>query len=639
MNRGKTQLSRRDFINGCALSVAAGSAISPLEALAQGALSPYALPADYYPPTLQGLRGSHDGSFEVAHDMRIGKQWDATDAGDHDYDLVVVGGGLSGLAAAYFYRKQHGPGARILIIENHDDFGGHAKRNEFWHDDRMYLVNGGTLNVEAPSQYSTVAGGLLWELGVDRTRYFEKNSGMWTNYADMGLQGSMFFDRETFGTDKLVVGWGDSPIRETIKNAPLSDDVKRDAIRLYETTENYLPELDKKATKEKLTHMSYRDYVVNVARCHPDVVKLFNTSLMGLFVTGMDAVPAIYCREMGYPGFDGLNLDEISPDQLAHEPGGQHGRENQDRANNGDPDMYFPDGNATIARLLVRSLIPGALPGSSMEDVITARVDYGMLDREENNVRIRLNSTAIDVGHTNNGQVQTSYVNDGKAAYVRSKGAVLACWNSVIPYICDEIPQAQKEALSYGVKAPLVYTGVLISNWQSFADAGISRVTAPGGYYPSIGLQPMLEMGSYRTARSPDDPIVVRMSCYYSAAGLSRRDQHRAGRNALLATTFDTFEHHIRDQLTRILGPTGFDNERDILGITVNRWPHGYAYSYNPLFDPEEWAYTTTADRPAVIGRQPIGHITIANADAAASPHTDAAINEAYRAVSELGDG
>ena len=159
-------INRRDFLNGCALSVAAGSAISPLEALAQGALNPAALPPDYYPPIKQGLRGSHEGSFEVAHDMRTGKTWDAVDAGDRTYDLVVVGGGLSGLSAAYFYRKQHGPGSKILIIDNHDDFGGHAKRNEFWHDGRMYLVNGGTLNVEAPSQYSTVAAGLLWELGI-----------------------------------------------------------------------------------------------------------------------------------------------------------------------------------------------------------------------------------------------------------------------------------------------------------------------------------------------------------------------------------------------------------------------------------------------------------------------------------------
>ena len=635
----KNGLSRRDFLNGCALTVAAGSAISPLEALAQGALSPYALPADYYPPTRQGLRGSHDSSFEVAHQLRLGKKWQAVDADDHDYDLVVVGGGLSGLAAAYFYRKQHGPSARILIIENHDDFGGHAKRNEFWHDDRMYLVNGGTLNVEAPSQYSTVAGGLLWELGIDRTRYFEKNRGMFSNYADMGLKGSMFFDKETFGTDKLVVGWGDSSISESIESAPLSEQVKRDAIRLYEGKEDYLPELDAAQTRDRLNRLSYRDYVVEIVKCHPDVVRLFDTSLMGLFVTGMDAVPASYCREMGYPGFAGLKLDQISPDQLANEPGGQHGRENQARANEGDPDMYFPDGNATIARLLVRSLIPGSLPGSSMEDVVTSRVDYSMLDRDENKIRIRLNSTVINVKNTNDGQVETSYVSDGKAYKVRSGGSVLACWNPVIPYICDDIPEQQKEALSYGVKSPLVYTGVLVSNWNSFADAGISRVTSPGGYWPSIGLQPSLEMGSYRTARSPDEPIVVRMSCYFTSPGLSRRDQHRAGRSKMLATTFDTFEHHIRDQLTRILGPTGFEDERDILGITVNRWPHGYTYSYNPLFDPQEWAYTTTDERPCVIGRQPVGRITIANADSAASPHTDAAINEAYRAISELGDG
>jgi len=632
-------INRRDFLNGCALSVAAGSAISPLEALAQGALNPYALPADYYPPIKQGLRGSHEGSFEVAHDMRTGNIWDAVDAGDHTYDLVVVGGGLSGLAAAYFFRKQHGPGAKILIIDNHDDFGGHAKRNEFWHEGRMYLVNGGTLNVEAPSQYSTVAGGLLWELGVDRTRYFEKNSGMWTNYADMGLKGSMFFDKETFGSDRLVVGWGSEPISESIKNAPLSDEVKRDAVRFYESKQNYLADFDAVETRKKLMHMSYRDYIIEVAKCHPDVVRLFDTSLLGIFVTGMDAIPASYCREMGYPGFAGLNLEEISKNQLAHEPGGQHGRENQERADDSDPDMYFPDGNATIARLLVRSLIPAAVPGSSMEDVVTARVDYSQLDREEHNVRIRLNSTAINVANKSGGMVEASYVNDGTAYKVRSGGVVMACWNSVIPYICDEIPAQQREALGYGVKSPLVYTGTLISNWQSFIDAGISRVSAPGGFYPSIGLAPSLEMGSYRTARNPEEPVVVRMSTYFTSPGLSRREQHRIGRNKMLATTFDTFEYHIRDQLNRVLGPTGFDAERDILGITVNRWPHGYTYAYNPLYDPEEWAYTTTNDRPCVVGRQPIGRITIANADSAASPHTDAAIGEAYRAVSELNGG
>lgn len=634
--RDERGISRRDFVNGCALSLAAGTSLSPLEALAQDLLDPTALPPDYYPPLSQGMRGSHNGSFEAAHEARDGRAWRASDAGDRKYDLVVVGGGLSGLSAAYFFQKQVGPDARILILDNHDDFGGHAKRNEFRHGDRMHLMNGGTLNVEAPSQYSTVAAGLLWELGIDRQRYFEKNAGRWSRYGDMGLKGGMFFGHETFGEDKLVVGWEDLPVGEFVREAPFSPEVKLDAIRLYEEKKDYLPGLNAAEKRQTLMRMSYRDFVVNIVGCHPDVMHLFDSSLLGIFVTEMDAVPASYCREMGYPGFDGMGLDEIPPNQLAYEPGGQHGRENRVRAESGDPDMYFPDGNATLARLLVRSLVPGAVPGSSMEDVVTAKADYRLLDRDDNKVRIRLNSTAIDVANVNDDEVETTYVLGDNAYTVRSSNVVMACWNTVIPHICREVSPAQAEALAYGSKSPLVYTSVLVSNWQPWVRAGISSVTAPGGFHPSIGLPPQLELGEYRTSRDPNEPIVLRMSTYFREPGLSRREQHRIGRNRMLATSFDTFEHHIRDQLSRILGPTGFDEAQDILGITVNRWPHGYTYSYNPLFDPEEWAYTTTAERPCVIGRQRIGRIAIANADAAASPHTDAAINEAYRAVGEL---
>ena len=631
-----SKINRRDFVNGCALSLAAGTSVSPLQAVAQGLLDPTALPPDYYPPTRQGLRGSHEGSFESAHDMRDGKSWNVVDAGDPVYDLVVVGGGISGLSAAHFWRRQMGPGARILVLDNHDDFGGHAKRNEFWHDGRMHLLNGGTLNVEAPSQYSTVAAGLLWDLGIDRTRYFDKNAGMWSRYAEMGLKGGMFFDEETFGEDKLVVGYGDMPLADVLRDAPVSDEVRLDVFRLYEEKRDYMPGLDADEKRQALTKMSYRDYVINIVECHPDVMRFFDSNLLGIFVTGMDAVPAIYCQEMGYPGFDGLGLEPLSPDQLVYEPGGQHGRENAARAQSGDPDMYFPDGNATIARLLVRSLIPDAVDGSSMEDIITAKVDYSQLDRDGSNARIRLNSTVVSVGHVSDSSVEVGYVLGDAAYSVLGRNVVLACWNNVIPHICTEVPPKQSEALRYGQKSPLVYTSVLTSNWRSWVDAGVSRVSAPGGFHPSIGLPPSLELGDYQTSRNPDEPIAVRMSCYFNEPGLSRREQHRVGRNRMLATPFSTFEHHIRDQLSRILGPTGFDDERDILGITVNRWPHGYTYSYNPLFDPEEWAFTTTAERPAVVGRQRIGRIAIANADAAASPHTDAAINEAYRAVSEL---
>ncbi len=636
--KSKTSLSRRDFLNGCALGVVAGSTLSPLDAIAQGTLGAEALSPDYYPPTLQGMRGSHAGSFELGHAMRDGRRWQATAASDGHYDLVVVGGGISGLAAAHFYRKQHGPDAKILILDNHDDFGGHAKRNEFWHEGRMHLVNGGTLNVEAPSQYSTIAAGLLWELGIDKTAYFAKNRDMFSIYSDMGLKGSTFFDKENFGADKLVVGYNEMPHREAIAQSPLNGVAEQDAIRLYETREDYFVGLSAEETRLRLGRMSYQDYLLDVVKCHADVVKLFRSSLHSSFVVGPDAIPAIYYRDSGYPGFAGLNLEDLPRNLLANEPGGQHGRENSKRASEGDPDMYFPDGNATITRLLVRSLIPGAVTGSNNEDIVSAAVDYSLLDRPSSDTRIRLNSMVVDVRHENDKRVKTSYLLNGNAYSISSDAVVLACWNTIIPYICPDISATQKEALAYGIKSPLVYSGVLLSNWQSFVDTGISRVSAPGGYFSSFGLQASVEMGDYKTARDPRDPIVVRLSAYFDAPGqnLSRRQQHLAGRNEMLNTSFDTFEYHIRDQLSRVLGAAGFDDERDILGITVNRWPHGYTYSYNPLSDPAEWAYSTTANRPCVVGRQRVGRIAIANADASASPHTDGAINEAYRAVTEL---
>ena len=598
------------------------------------------IPADYYPPTLQGMRGSHEGSFEIAHGMRDGASWQAVDAGEAEYDLVVVGGGISGLSAAYFFIKQNGPNSRVLIIDNHDDFGGHAKRNEFWHDGRMYLVNGGTLNVEAPSQYSTVAAGLLWELGIDRTRYFEKNRDMFSFYRDLDLKSSMFFDRENFGSDKLIVDYNNLPIRDAMAQAPLSTKAKEDVVRLYETTENYFEGLNADDTRRRLSQMSYKDYLLNVVQCSPEVVKLFQSSFHGSFVVGPDAIPAIYFRDSGYPGFDGLNLEDLPENLLINEPGGQHGRENQRRASRGDPDMYFPDGNATITRLLVRALIPDAVPTGDMEDIVTAQVDYSQLDRADNNCRIRLNSTVIDVRHLNEQQVQTSFVVNNQAYSVTSKNVVMACWNTVIPYLCPEVPAPQKQALSYGVKSPLVYTGVLLSNWQSFVEGGIYSTRAPTSFFSNVGLQASVRMGEYQTSRDPAEPIVVRMSAYFDVpdSDLSRREQHLLGRERLLNTSFDEFELTIRDQLSRILGASGFEHERDILGITVNRWPHGYSYSYNPLSDPYEWAYSTTSERPAIVGRQRVGRIAIANADASASPHTDGAINEAYRAVNELLD-
>ena len=628
-------VSRRDFLSGIPVALT-GTALACQEVPAfQSEIEREGGAA--YPPLRTGMRGSHAGSFEVGHQMaHEGRSWEAPDTGEA-YDLVVVGAGISGLSAAHYFAKEAGPDARILLLDNHDDFGGHAKRNEFHLDGRTYLMNGGTLNVEAPSQYGDIAGGLLKEIGIDRKRYYESVSAVSDTYGNLGLQRAMFFDRETFGTDQLVAGIGRRPLSEFLADSPMPEAVRNDLIRLHADGQpDYLPDLSPAEKKAFLATISYKDFLLEYAKCDPGVVWFFDHRPKGLFCTGIDAYPARYAWEEGLPGFSGMEIPETPPDALADEPGGQHGRENQARADSGDPDLYFPDGNATITRLLVRGLIPNAIPGSTMEDVVMAPLDYGMLDQPDNRARIRLSSTVIRVEPGEAGPARITYVHGDQGHTVTAGRVILACWHNIIPYLVPEMPKAQRDALSWPVKSPLQYTSVLLHNWRAFTEAGVSSISAPGGYHTSVGLAPQLALGDYRTSTSPDEPLVVRMNRYPCEPGLSRREQHQIGRMELLHTTFETVEANIRDQLNRMLGRSGFDDQRDVAAITVNRWPHGYTYSYNPLFDPPEWSFEAGDGRPHVSARQPFGRIAIAGTDSAGSPHTDAAIREAHRAVAEI---
>src|SRR5208282_3393620 len=193
-------ITRRDFLNGVGLALTGSLAYSWFEALGQpAAFAPEKAPG-YYPPAKRGLRGSHDGSWEVAHALRDGKTWHtATIDPDEVYDLVVVGGGISGLSAAYFFRKAAGPNARILVLDNHDDFGGHAKRNEFHVGNAFRLGFGGTFSIESPAPYSPEARAVIEELGIDVASYPKYHDA--NLYRSLGLQSKIFFDKETFGAD------------------------------------------------------------------------------------------------------------------------------------------------------------------------------------------------------------------------------------------------------------------------------------------------------------------------------------------------------------------------------------------------------------------------------------------------------
>jgi len=612
-------ISRRDFLNGVALTVAAG-----LTPAAQIAAQP-----SRYPPALTGLRGQHEGSFEAAH--ALARQRQSFPANglpiEESYDLVVVGGGISGLSAAWFYRRER-PSARILILDNLDDFGGHAKRNEFALNGRHIVGYGGSQSLQSPnSLYSLVAKGLLRELGVDTARFetaFERGL-----YPSLGLSRGLFFNREAFGRDALVSGDAVSanadetarrlsnakPLSEFVSAFPISEASKAQLIALHGGTSDPLAGKSVEEKRDILRRTSYRDFLTKIHGCSEEVANCFQGRTLGFFGLGCDAVPAADARDLGYPGFAGLNL-----------PGDANAAWKE-------PYIYhFPDGNASIARLLVRSLIPAVAPGGSMDDVVLAPFDYGKLDGSGQNIRIRLDSTCVNVGNAGD-KAQVAYVRDGTLRRVEARHVVLACFHAMIPHLMPELPAPQREALARNVKTPIVYTNVVVRNWRAFENLKVSSISAPMSFHHQVSLDFPVSLGGYNHPRDPGEPMVLHLAHVPGAPnqGLDARTQFRIGQGKLMAMTFADFEDRIRDELDRMVGAGGFSSARDIAAITVNRWPHGYSYVANTLYDADDYDDTVLK-----VARQHSGQVAIANTDAGGDAWVHFAIDQAERAVREL---
>ncbi len=608
------QITRRDFIHGVSvatlgLAMPVGCGPAPKDSNVQSS-------SIGYPPTRTGMRGSQPGSFETAHALaREGVHFDNPVHLDEEYDLVVVGAGISGLTAAYEYRKKFGPESRILILDNHDDFGGHARRNEFHQGGDMRLSWGGTMNLEHLSFTDTVLA-FLAELGIDVQQLSKE-----LDFHYGGDEPAIWFDADTFGSDVLVPGFSmysrNLEVLDRIDRFPISDSGRVALKQFYSSEANVLRGMSEREIEHVLRRTSYTDFLSRYAGLPDEVVDLFVKSTDGYWGVQPHSLSTTEALNAWLPG---SHLLGDATDRAA-------GLEESETV------AMFPDGNASIARLLVQSLVADVAPGANADNIAVAQFDYDKLDRPGNSTRLRLESTAVHVANES-GRVAVTYVKDGVNTRVRGTHCVLACYHTIIPHICPEIPEKQKEAARYQVKHPMLVTNVLLRSGEPFEKLGITGAYCPGRMHAKVWLIKGVNTAGYQQGHDVQGPVPV---MFWGMIAPPRQDvpiheQLRQSRQVMLEMTFEDYEREVRTVLDGMLGPAGFNAANDILAITVNRWPHGYSYGYLDLWDPE-WE---AGQAPHEIARQSVGNIVIANSDAAASAYTQSAIEEAIRAIGEL---
>ncbi len=609
------RITRRQFIDGAL--VAAGGSLLPLGC--RRPADPDELDAPIYPPALTGLRGSHPGSNAHAHAMAFaGKSdWGPAHKPGESYDLVVVGGGISGLAAACFFQQRHGGEKTVLVLDNHDDFGGHARRNEHTVGGETLITYGGSQTIVEPRHASKTVLTLLKDIGVDIGRF---DSAYDRGFYERNNLGAVtHFNEEVFGEDKVVrhpfcnypnyiegiMMGGKLTSEQAAQQAPLSDKGKAQLLRVL-AGGLHLIDVPEEELADYIRSHSYFDYLKNTLGVDdPGVLRMARHSGLDWAQTGTDLMTIGTAKSCGALGFAPKAVyDDDNP-----------------------YNCHFPDGNAGVARALVKKLVPDVAEGDDAEELVLSRFDYGRLDEARSPVRIRLSSTVVNVRHAgapeDSDEVLVDYVNGDSLHQVKAKHVVMACYNMMIPYIVSDLPDEQAAALRLQTKSPLQYSTVGLRNWRAMKEMEIGMAMSPGNMHQAVLMDFPVSMGGYEYTKTPDDPCVLQMiSCPYGAVGAPRREQYREARTRMLATHFEDYEEEIRAHLSSMLPKELFDFDRDVASITVNRWAHGY-----------------TVGGPGdstKVGRQPFGRITIANCDSAPGADMKTAIDMASRAVDEL---
>ncbi|MEJ5999307.1 NAD(P)-binding protein [Paucibacter soli] len=616
-------ITRRDFINGMATAGLAAPACLHAQAAGVGAA---------------GAEGDFGGQSLAAaaplHARRDGAplpDWAEFADTREQYDLVVVGAGISGLAAAQLYRQHAGRPVSMLILDAAPELGGHAQRNEFTaRNGRRLIGYGGSESLDSPGLWSPAVHALVRSVGIELEQFKDYFDSGWQ--ARHGLtQSAAWYAPELWGEGRLLRRAAGEPAADWVARTPLLPAAQRDLLRLLqqEARHDPWPQLTRAQKRARLAGISYDRFLTEVLGLHPQLTLLYRNRTSGYIGVGSDACSALDAFALGLPGFAGLQLGDAVDALMS--PSGRQAKGGQD-----DYIYHFPDGNAGLVRALLRSLIPAALPGSGMESLVLAERDDTQLDRPQAPLRIRLDSPVLRVQHApGGGAVDIGYrAGDGSLRRLRAGQLVLACFHRVIPLLCPELPAQQREALNDQVRIPLIYGNVLLSHWRPFQRAGIAGLGLPGHLFDSLRIDFPVSIGRYRFPDSPDEPILLHFGGVVldGPAGAPEREQAAAGRRKLLGLGFAELEREIRSILQGALGPFGFDAAADIEAITINRWAHGYAYEYMRPWD----TFWPAGPLPMQRARRGWGRIAIANSDAGAYAYAQGAIDQATRAVAEL---
>ncbi len=611
--------TRRDFLNGVQVGASAmllGGA-SPLDLLGGEA-------EDWNGPSGVGdYAGANGNTYEVVaegHRIRDGAyaNTDAssiTDAGA--FDLVAVGGGISGLAAALFFQRATGARRRCLVLEDHPIFGGLAKENEFRIDGQRLIGQQASAMFFPPLEGSFLET-FYCSIGIDRMTFdYQAWTGNGppmplgrTNYFEGGPTSAFFFGPR-FGRSPgtlLVDPWG-----KRLEGAPIPDSARRELLRMRDQGDVYAKAQPKEhgdAQARALDSISLEEHLIHVYGLSRDTVRTYLSPVSGGGSgLGADAISA----------YADYAADVLLPWQ--YDKGAQ----------------MFPGGNAGVARHIVKTLLPGTIPGPpTMENVARGAVQRDELDRPDRNpTAIRSGCTVISVEHEGAperaGVVSVLYSREGKLYRVRAQGVIAAGGSWTAMRIVKDLPASHRAAYARFHRSPALVANVALRNWRAMYGRGIHEVRWFEGIGNSAAIRKMPVFGPGPAGISPDSPVVLTLKILFSYPGKPIQEQVARGREELLKTPFREYEERIGEQLAMVLG-AGFDARSDILGIILNRWGHAYLSAQPGFFFGRD-------GEPApgeVLRRNPVGRVAFANSDVTGIMDHRASIGEARRAVDQV---